>query len=340
MLRTFLFSTLILAVIGIQAQELKVKSFELIPNDNTAMKQPCQDNNTKNCALIKIRTGNVKGFVFPREDHYREFYEENEKSYFIYLSVDYPKLFIDHPDYHGISINFDDFDNLEEGLEEGKTYSLTLDVPATVGNTMVVIKVQPTSAKVFFNNESVAHSPQGIYKFPVSPDTYSYRIEADDYTPAKGSVSVEKGETKTVTKRLMPIMHEVNVNCNVGGAQIFVDNVTYGVVGKVRLPQGRHIIRIQKDGYIDSSEDVTINAATGTLSFTLKKNKNVKEIHATPVTIFSKSKSSRIYKNYKVIKEWKNGATIMFMPGKYLLTDDNDNEYELKVSDKPMTISF
>lgn len=340
MLRKTILSVLLLAVVGIQAQELKVKNFEPLPNDKTAVKQPCQDNNNKNCALIKIRTDNVKGFVFPREDHYKELYNENEKSYFIYLSVDYPKLYIDHPDYHGISINFDDFDVLEEGLEEGKTYSLTLDVPATVGNTMIVIKVQPTSAKLFFNNEYAAHSPEGIYKFPVSPDTYNYSIQADDYTPTKGSVSVEKGETKTVTKRLVPIMHEVNVNCNVGGAQIYVDNVTYGTVGKVRLPQGRHTIRIQKEGYIDCSEDVTISSNTGTISFNLKKNKNVKEIHATPVTIYSKSNSTKIYKNYKVIKEWKNGATIMFMPGKYLLTDDKDNEYELKVSDKPITVRF
>lgn len=340
MLRKLIILLLLLAVVGIQAQELKIKSFEPMPNDNTAIKHPCQDNNNKNCALIKIKTGNVKGFVFPREDHYRELYDEKEKSYFIYLSVDYPKLYIDHPDYHGVSINFDDFDNLEEGIEEGKTYSLTLDIPATVGNTMIVIKVQPTTAKLIFNNEVAAHSPQGIYKFSVSPDTYNYSIQADDFMPIKGSISVEKGETKTVTKRLMPIMHEVNVNCNAGGAQIYVDNVTYGTVGKVRLPQGRHTIRIQKDGYIDYSENVTISASTVTLSFNLKKNKNVKEIHATPVTIYSKSKSSRIFKNYKVIKEWRNGATIMFMPGKYLLTDDGDNEYELIVGNKPLTITF
>ena len=73
-------------------------------------------------------------------------------------------------------------------------------------------------------------------------------------------------------------------------------------------------------------------------SFILKENRRVTHIHATPVTIYSKSTS--IYKNNKKIKEWSNGATIMFMPGKYLLSDDKGNTRKIIVRNEPMEITL
>ena len=104
------------------------------------------------------------------------------------------------------------------------------------------------------------------------------------------------------------------------------------------FPQGLHKIRVQADGYVDSEKDVDVSAATGSLSFLLKENKKVTHIHATPVTIHSKSSS--IYKNNKKIKEWSNGATIMFMSGKYLLSDDDGNTKKIEVKDQPLDITL
>ena len=62
----------------------------------------------------------------------------------------------------------------------------------------------------------------------------------------------------------------------------------------------------------------------------------IKEIHAIPVRIYSKSAS--VYKNNKRIKEWSNGATIMFMPGKYILSDSGGNEQKIEVLNSPLEI--
>jgi hypothetical protein len=330
---------LLLIIVGqIQAQELTIKSFEPLPNDMTAQNEPVLDNEGMKCALIKIEANNLKGIKFPREDHYKEYYDEKEGLYLVYVSVGFPWLKFEHTEFNTPEqVNLESL-NKEEELIEGRTYLMQLNVPISASNTIIVLKVQPAKASVTFNNKKITPAGKGIYEFPVQPDTYQYSIESDDYIPVKGSVTVEKGEKKTITKRLQPIMHMIDVNCNVGNSQVYVDNVLYGNTGKIRMPQGLHTIRIQHDGYLDVEEQVNISSTTGALSYTLKKNKNVKEIHATPVTIYSKS--SRIYKNYKLIKEWTNGATIKFMPGKYLLTDDSDNEKEIVVGTEPMTIRF
>ena len=103
-------------------------------------------------------------------------------------------------------------------------------------------------------------------------------------------------------------------------------------------PQGKHTIRVQADGYIDDEKDVSISSYTRNLSFVLKENKNITHIHATPVTIYSRS--SCIYKNNKKIKEWKNGRPVMFMPGKYLLSDDRGNTQKIEVTSQPMNVTL
>lgn len=330
---------LFLSLVGTtMAQELTIKSFEPLPNDMTAQNQSVLDNEGLKCALIKIKAGNLKGLFFPREDHFKSIYDEKNGLYLVYISVGFPRLKFEHTEYNTPDqVNLEELNKNEE-LEEGKTYLLQLNVPSATANTFVVLKVQPTNAIVTFNKEKMNLSANGIYELPVRPDSYHYMIEAENYLSARGSVTVEKGEKKTIIKKLQPIMHVVEINCNVGNSQVYVDNILYGNTGKIRMPQGTHTLRIQHDGYLDAEDNVNISSSTGVLSYTLKKNKNVKEIHATPVTIYSKS--SKIYKNYKLIKEWRNGATIRFMPGKYLLTDEYDREKEIVVGSEPMTIHF
>lgn len=337
MLRRIIIPILLLFLVSkVQAQELSVKSFCALPDDKTAQSQPVMDNEGLKCALIIIEANRLKGINFPREDHFKAFYDEATGRYLVYVSIGFPRLKFEHADYHSPDpINLESLNQGEE-LKAGHSYLLTLNVPVATGNTFIVLKVQPATAQVTFNNQKLPPSPNGIYEMPVQADTYRYTVEAENFVTARGSVTVEKGEKKTVTKRLQPIMHTIQVNCNAKNAKVYVDNTLYGTTGLIRLPQGRHTIRIQQEGYEDAVAQVDITASTGQLSYKLKKKQI--EVHATPVTIFSNS--SKIYKNYKLIKEWTNGATIKFMPGKYLLTDEYDNEKEIEVGDKPMVVRF
>lgn len=205
---------------------------------------------------------------------------------------------------------------------------------------MCNINIEPQNAVVTFDKKELEVSSKGTYEIPVTAGSYSYSVKAENYLIKEGAISVGKSEVKTIPIRLMPITHEVLVGSNVDKARVFIDNIDYGQVGKIVIPQGEHNIRVQAEGYVDSEKDVSINASTGSLSFILKENKRTTHIHATPVTIYAPS-SLYVYKNGKKIKGWTNGSTIMFMPGKYLLsTFERGNEKEIVVGSEPMTVNL
>ena len=194
---------------------------------------------------------------------------------------------------------------------------------------------------MIFDGKEVPRANTGFYTFNVKPGTYDYSVQADDHVTQNGTASVEQGKETRLSIELPWILHSVSINCNVKDAQVYVDNVLYGKPGRFRLPQGVHTIGVKADDYLDSERNVEIGADTQVLDFILKKNENKTVIGA--VTIYSLSNSRRIYKNQRQIKEWKkNGDVVKFMPGKYLLSDDDYNEYKLviKKGSPPLTVRF
>ena len=69
----------------------------------------------------------------------------------------------------------------------------------------------------------------------------------------------------------------------------------------------------------------------------MKKNKNIREIHATPVHIYSNS--TKVYKNNKEIKDWeKSGDLVLIMPGEYIISDKSGNTRKIEVGTNPMDV--
>ena len=296
------------------AQSLMVNKVTMQPNDKTAFLSPCLDSNGDTCALIKIKVSDVEGIEFPNKNQYvKSSYADGV--YQIYMPTISRRLDYRHVDYLPGQIDFGEYGYRR--LRAGKTYFVQMEASSNANKeSLLILKVHPVSARVSFNGSDIGISSTGIYEFPLCEGSYSYKVIMDNYSPLSGTVQINKDENRTLALTLEPIMHAVKVNCNVGDAHVFVDNIDYGKVGLLSLPQGYHHIRIQGDGYLDVDENVNIQNGTNSLSYTLKKNKNIKEIHATPVRIFSNS--SRIYKNQKVISEWrKSGDIVKIMPGKW-----------------------
>ena len=329
---------LMLSGIFCSAQELVVKSVTMQPNDKTALEKPVLDANNDTCALVKIRVGNLQGLQFTNKTQYVDDVKYENGEYLLYKSISISRMIsYQHPDYVPGVIDLSEYGY--KRLKSGKTYLITMEAPAKgVGKSIVALKVQPSNAIVTFNNNKATISGTGIYEFPVGAGIYSYIVEASDYMPKSGSVSIEDGASKTLTIRLSPITHDVNISCNVNSAHVFVDNIDYGKVGKLSLPQGRHQIRIQAEGYLDVEKTEIISSSTPLLSYRLNKNENRIDIHATPVTIISSSKS--IYKNNKKLEGWRSGTPTMFMPGEYMLSDDRGYTKVIKVGSTPMKVQM
>lgn len=318
------------------AQAITVKSASLQPNDQTAVEQPCLDQNGDTCALLKIKTDNLEGVEFSNPNQYiKKDYAAG--IYYVYVPTISRRLDLLHKDYMPLQIDMSNYGYRR--LRSGKTYLIVLDAPKKTDLlSSVIIKAEPRQSQIIFDGQTSDANQSGTYEFSIASGNHSYEISAPNYYPQKGTVSVGKNEAKTISLRLQPITHEVLVGSNVENARVFVDNIDYGRVGKLMIPQGEHTIRVQADGYVDQEKSVTISDTTPPLSFVLKENKRTTHIHATPVTIYASSKN--IYKNNKKIKEWTNGATIMFMPGSYMLSDDYGNTRRIYVGSEPMKVSL
>ena len=345
MLKRIILLVLLATGSSVMAQQIAVKSLKLLPDDHTATEQPVLDNRNDPCALVKIDAGGLKGLFFPKKgrDHKEDYFDKKTGLYHVYIPTGTKRLAYNHTDYIASEINFSDY---IEQLEAGKTYLLTIQANSlNKAKGVVIISATPSEARVEFDGKEVPTAADGLYTFNVEPGTHSYTIRADNHVSQRGTVEAEAGKEKRISADLEWIRHSVTIDCNVNYAQISIDNVYYGKPGKFRLPQGKHTISIKTNDneHLDTVETVNISANTSHLYYELKKNKNTKIIGAVEVTIFSLSNSTRIYKNQRQIKEWKkNGDVVKFMPGKYLLSDDNYNEYKLVVKKgaAPMTIKF
>lgn len=326
----FLFATIS------NAQNLTVKSISFLPNDQTAIEHPCFTIDGDTCYLLKIKTDNVEGIEFPNANQYiKASYLAG--TYNVYLPTLSRRLDLSHKDYLPARIDMTEYGY--KTPRKGKTYLVVLDVPKKVDlESSVTIKVEPKQAKVIFDGQAYETNQNGILELPYPTGTYRYEVSFPNYHPKKGTVSIGKSEAKTITVRLQPITHEVLVKSNVKSAHVFVDNIDYGKVGKLQLPQGTHAIRLQADGYVDDGKNVEINASTSTLTFSMTKNERTTHIHATPVTIYSTA--NHVYKNNKEIKGWYTGKPVLFMPGKYLITDDNRKKQKIIVTSQPMTVTL
>lgn len=322
---------------SIWAQTITIKSVSLQPNEQTAIEKPCLDQNGDTCALLKIRTDNLEGIEFPNSNQYIKV-DFSAGIYYVYVPAISKKLDLGHKDYMPVQIDMSNYGY--KRLRKGKIYLVVLDAPQKTDlKSSVIIKVEPKQSKIIFDDKVYEANQNGFLEFSTTSGNHLYEISAQNYHSQKGTISINKSEAKTISVRLRPITHKVLVKSNVKNAHVFVDNIDYGKVGKLLIPQGEHTVRVQANGYVDEGKKVVIDTSTIILSFKLTKNKRISHIHPTPVTIYSSF--SRIYKNNKKIKGWTNGATIMFMPGKYMLSDGSGKiTKEIIVGSAPMVVTL
>lgn len=316
------------------AQTIDIKSVTMQPSDFSAVEHAVLDNNGDTCALLKIKTDYLEGLEFPNTNQYvKSSYESGV--YFVYVPVIGRKIDFRHKDYLSGTIDMSNYGY--KRLKGGKTYLVTLVAPRVNElKSKVVIKVDPIDANVRFDGTSQEINGSGTYDIAVSQGNYSYEVKKENYEPKLGTVNIGKTEVKTLSIKLKPIMYKCQIKGNVRNARVLVDNIDYGNVGVLYLPHGQHDIRIQADGYIDWTYNVKIMSEM-TIPFTLRENTVITHVHPTPVTIYSPG-ASAVYKDNKKISGWKNGDTIMIMPGKYVFSDNKGNKKKVIVGYEQMKI--
>lgn len=327
----------LLLATSLHAQQLTVKSVKLLSNDSTAITQPCLTANDDTCALIKIKGDGVAGLEFTDPSQYIEKrYDTATSTYLVYVYRT-PRLSFKHREYlpGQIDMSLSGF----RKPKDGKTYLVQLEAPEmNLSQSVAILKVEPANAILTFNGQTIPIAADGIFELPVDEGSYSYEVRAENFLPQNGTLTISKGESKTLPIQLQPILHPVTVACNVSKAHVVVDNKEYGPVGNLLFQQGTRHLRVYANGYLDVEREVVIDEGTKRLDFKLEKS-NIRTIKAVPITI--QSKAAKLFVNNKRVPEWHDGSTIKLRPGKYMLSDEDGNEKLITVKkETPMTIEL
>ncbi len=193
-----LWGILFFSVLSLSAQGIVVTDFYPAENDLTANTHgtTVYDQNGEKCALIKVET-TQRGFTFDAGMLGVSKTEEKIGEIWVYVPESVKRLSIFHKDL-GVLRDHD----LGMSVKKGRTYILKLTtgrvetvVQQTVMSQFLVFAVEPADAVVRVNGEPwivEAGYAQDFVKF----GTYNYTVEAPDYHPTSGTVTVNNPDQK------------------------------------------------------------------------------------------------------------------------------------------------
>jgi hypothetical protein len=249
---------------GLKAQNISVRSFQALPNDQTArVTDPVTDQNGEKCALIKVVT-NQSGFVW--EGGMLGITKTVKKTgeYWVYVPRGSKRITVKHKQL-GVLRDY----IYPEAIREATVYEMVLTTAEVktiveerkIPSRWLVIKSEPSGARVFVNDKLAGNTPfQRKYK----KGNYTYRVEKKLYHPAAGKVSLQAGKRK-LNVRLEPRFGRLEVtSVPEEGMMIYLDDRKTGKRTPATLEKiasGRHIIELQSQWYQPQGKQVTVSDA-------------------------------------------------------------------------------
>ena len=249
-----------------QAQ-MSVKSFKLLPNDNTALEEVNKriDQNGQTAALIKIITSE-RGFAF--EGGALGIVDANQQNDQVWLWIPRGarKVVIKHPIY-GVLRDY----RYPVEIQEGRTYEMVLEIEKSqveetkeLTKQFLSFKVTPTNAVLEVEDEIWTLDENGMAEKVVDFGTYHYWVHAENYKTDAGIIKVNNPDKATVVNvELTSTMGFVALKetPSSNGAEVLIDHVSVGKVPCVSkgLSQGNHQVELRKKGYKSVKQTVKIN---------------------------------------------------------------------------------
>jgi serine/threonine protein kinase len=159
-------------------------------------------------------------------------------------------------------------------LRPGELRPLTIKLETLLGQPgRLRLVTIPPGARVYVDNQS--QSAVTNFSIPdIPPGAHSIRVELDGYQPADRQVTVEPGESATVTFALVRISDApvriaeggtLSISSRPAGAEIFLDGGARAYSRKTNavlkdVKPGIHVIRLVKSGYAPNERTVSVSA--------------------------------------------------------------------------------
>jgi len=266
MKRLYLLLFLVLGAVALEAQNLAVQSFRMDETDlaaNTAG-TIVMDQNGQKCALIKVETTQT-GFSFDAGSLGVVKTVQHVGEIWVYVPEGVKRLTISHQQL-GILRDYD----LGQTVKRAKTYILKL----TTGEVQTIVKQARTSQYVVFQltpanavvelNGELLSTLEGTATKMMRFGQYDYRVQAPDYLPEVGKVTVNDPKQKHVVNvRLKPNFARVTLQVD-NNAEIWVNGQKRGEGSWTgNLGAGTYEIETRKAGHRPQTTTRDIVATEG-----------------------------------------------------------------------------
>ena len=272
---------LTLLSLKLSAQSISVKSFQMLVGDmtTTSLEGKRIDQNNEVCALIKIVTSQ-KGFTFEAGALGVVDSQQRNGEIWVWVPRGSRKITILHQQL-GVLRDY----RYPVEIQADRTYEMILVtgtietiVKEEVREQYLIFQITPPDAVLEVNDQVWPVSAEGVSSRLMSFGTYNYRVQASNYHPEAGVVTLnDPDNTKKIEIRLNPNFGWIEVTGagNLQGANVYVDNA---LIGKAPcksgpLKSGKYNVKIVKELYesYNTSVDVSDNK-TSTIAPTLTAN--------------------------------------------------------------------
>lgn len=290
-LKSILLVVLLMSCFILQAQDYKVIDMESMPMDMTARRHTVKGPDGKECALFRIATQNItpeqrEGFFFECDlGSYVAQKSVIDGEIYVWVSPGLKTLKIKHSKLGSWDLHVTVYGITVESLH---TYKIVIQgTMASIPKGMfgitqqyLAFKISPTNATLEVNGEKWEVGKDGSAMKYVPFGNYSYRVQASDYHPTEGTVTVnDYRNTKKVSVNLNPNFGWVEVPAlgNLQDASVYVDNVFLGNAPckSKALKSGSHNLRITKELYYAFDTTLVVNEnETTVLAPVLKTDSN------------------------------------------------------------------
>lgn len=272
-MRLFILSIYLFFVVSAVAQTLTPTRLQMLNNSTKAMVNKRLDKNGENCSIILVDVVGQNNLKFKEAVGETE-YSLNE--YTVYVPVGTSQLTCSLNGAFVCEAIFDDF-GLE--IEKNRTYRLTLETDSK--KRSAVFYVIPSSAKVTIETEGKVKTVQmdenGSGMMELNSGTYNYSVSANGFETENGTFVLDEDNIISRNEiQLNEIKYDLMIHCSVIDANLFIDDYSMGIISDsmlVQLPEGKHKVRIVKEGYYDFEKNVILPLESSQYNVELKEMK-------------------------------------------------------------------
>lgn len=159
---------------------------------------------------------------------------------------------------HFVEVKKNNFETWKKDIEATDASILQLDALLNPSSTELVINSVPDKAKVVINNEEKGETP--FTTTQLEPGTYDITVYIAGYVPYKESISLEKGQTVQRDIVLQKANTYLSIVTNPVGCNVFINGELKGITPyeNANIAVGTYTVRIEKEGYLPYTTDVTI----------------------------------------------------------------------------------